>query len=184
MRAVSRNQLTIDVLGCGDARKNVTQTVTLSKLTGTMGLIMVLTEIPLCGHTDLYVFPRGGIMAARHRSDILEPIDRPHACAIGDAFILMQYNARAQAARVSMTFIDDTGISLMNWPARSPDINPAEHTWGILSRRFRQWPHHPENVQNLIDALVRELQVVPLKVIRSMTRCCQDCVNDKGGQAS
>ena len=37
IRAVSLNQLIIDVLGCGDARENVTQTVTLSKLTGTMG---------------------------------------------------------------------------------------------------------------------------------------------------
>ena len=32
-------------------------------------------------------------MSARHRSDILEPIVRPHACAFGDAFILMQDNA-------------------------------------------------------------------------------------------
>ena len=37
MRAVSLNQLMIDVLGCGDPRENVTQTETLSKLTGTMG---------------------------------------------------------------------------------------------------------------------------------------------------
>ena len=72
MRAGSLCQLTIDVLGCGDAWENVTQTVTLSKLTSTIwGLIMVWTEISLDGHTDLYMFPRGGIMAARHRSDIL-----------------------------------------------------------------------------------------------------------------
>ena len=45
-------ELMIDVLGCGDARENVTHTVTLSKLTGTMGLIVVWTEIPLDGHTD------------------------------------------------------------------------------------------------------------------------------------
>ena len=30
-------QLMIDLLGCGDVRENDTQTVTLSKLTGTMG---------------------------------------------------------------------------------------------------------------------------------------------------
>ena len=115
---------------------------------------MVWTEIPLDGHTELYVFHRGGIMAARQRSDILEPIVRPHSGAIGDAFILMQDNARAHTAQVSMTFIDDTGTSVMNWSARSPYINPTEQTWGILSRRIRQRPHHPENVQNLIDALV------------------------------
>ena len=31
------NQLMIDLLGCGDVRENDTHTVTLSKLTGTMG---------------------------------------------------------------------------------------------------------------------------------------------------
>ena len=145
---------------------------------------MFWTEILLGGHTGLYLFPRGGIMAARHRSDILEPIVRPHAFAIGDSFILMQDNAPAHAAQVSMTFIDDTCISVMNWLARSPDINPTEHTWGILYIRFRQRPHHPENEQNLIDALVQELQAIPLKGIRSMTGCCRECVNDKGDQAS
>ena len=54
---------------------------------------MVWTEIPVDGHIYLYMFPRGGTMTARHRSDILEPIVRPHTGAIGDAFILMQYNA-------------------------------------------------------------------------------------------
>ena len=146
---------------------------------------MVWTEVPLDGHTDLYVFPRSGIMAARHCSDILEPIVRPHACAAnGDALIVMQDNAPAHTAQVYMTFIDDTCIRVMNWPARSPDVNPTELTWGILSRRIRQRQHHPENVQNLIDALVQELQDTPLKGIRSMTRCCQECVNDKGGQTS
>ena len=64
--------------------ENVTQSVTLSKLTGTIGLIVFWTDIPLVGHTDLYMFPRGGIMAAIHRSDILERIVRQHPCAIGD----------------------------------------------------------------------------------------------------
>ena len=35
-RAGSLCQLTIDVLLCGDASENITQTVTLSKLTGTV----------------------------------------------------------------------------------------------------------------------------------------------------
>ena len=51
---------------------------------------MIWTEVPLDGHTYLYVFPRGGVMAARHRSDIVETIVRPRARANGDAFILMQ----------------------------------------------------------------------------------------------
>ena len=34
--------------------------------------------ISLDDRTDLYVFARGGIMAARYRNDILEPIARPY----------------------------------------------------------------------------------------------------------
>ena len=55
---------------------------------------MVWTEIPLDGRTDLYVcFQR--CTAAIHRNDILEHTVRPHACAIHDAFMLMQDNALA-----------------------------------------------------------------------------------------
>ena len=49
---------------------------------------------------------RDGIMAAIHRSDILEPIVRPFAGVIRDAFILIQDNARAQRVLVSMTFLE------------------------------------------------------------------------------
>ena len=114
------------------------------------GAPMVWTEIPLDGHTDMYVFPIGGIMAARHRSDILEHIVRPHAGDIGDAYNVMQDSAHANTAHVSMTFIDYTCIILVNWPARSPHINPTEHTWDTLSRRIRQRQHHAENVQTLM----------------------------------
>ena len=49
--------------------------------------------------------------------------------AIGNTFILMQDNARAHTARMYMTFLDDEGITVMNWPARSPDLNPIEHAF-------------------------------------------------------
>ena len=77
-------------------------------------------------------FHRGGITAAIHRSDILVHIVRQHAGAIGDGFILLQNNARAHIAQVSMILIDDTYISVMNWPARSPNFNPTEHAWAFF----------------------------------------------------
>ena len=79
----------------------------------------------------VHVFPRGGITAVRYRDEVLEPIVRPYAGAIGDAFILMQDNARAHTARLSMTFLDDEGSTVMNWPARSPDLNPIEHACDV-----------------------------------------------------
>ena len=84
----------IYLLGCGDPTESVKQTVKLSTLTGTMEAHHGLDrDIQLDDRTDLHVFARGGITAARHRSDILEPIVKPHAGTIGDAFILTQDNA-------------------------------------------------------------------------------------------
>ena len=82
----------------------------------------------LDGRTALCVFARRGITEAKHCSDILEPICRSYAGAIGDAFILMQDNARVHTAQVYMTFLDGKCISVMNWLARYPDLNPIEHT--------------------------------------------------------
>ena len=134
---------------------------------------MALDDISLDGRTVLYVLVRGGITVAIHRSDILEPIVRPYAGVIGDAFILIQDNARAQTVLVSMTFLDVEGISVMNWLTMSPYLNPIDH-----SRQIRQWSYHPENVQNLIDDLVQKLQSMPQKGIRFMPGRCQECMDD------
>ena len=62
--------------------------------------------------------------AAIHRNDIREHIVSPYAGAIVGAFILMQDSARDHAARVYLTALDDEGISVMNSPTSSADLNP------------------------------------------------------------
>ena len=91
---------------------------------------MALGEISLDGRVVLCVLVRGGITAAIHRSDILEPIVRPFAGDIRDAFILIQDNARSKRVMVSMTFLDVEGISVINWLTMSPYLNPIEHNRG------------------------------------------------------
>ena len=127
---------------------------------------------------------RGGITAEIHHNDIREHIVRPYAGAIGVALNVMQDNALARTVPVSMAFLGDEVISVMNWSARFPDLNPIEHTWDNISRRIRQRPHHPENVQNLIVALVQELQAIQQKDMRSMPCRCQECVNYRVGHTS
>ncbi|CAG9817087.1 unnamed protein product [Phaedon cochleariae] len=52
--------------------------------------------------------------------DILEQYVRPYAELVGNNFILMQDNARPHTAAIVRNFLDATGITTLQWPARSP----------------------------------------------------------------
>ena len=55
---------------------------------------MVWGGISLLGHTDLVVIRNGALNANRYRDEILHPVVRLFAGAVGPDFVLMDDNAR------------------------------------------------------------------------------------------
>ncbi|CAJ0938757.1 unnamed protein product [Ranitomeya imitator] len=121
------------------------------------GSVMVWGGISLEGHTALHVLTRGSLTAIRYRDEILRPLVRPYAGAVGPGFLLKQNNARLHVAGVCQQFLQDEGIEAMDWPAHSPDLNPIEHIWDIMSRTIHQRHIAPQTVQELADALVQSI---------------------------
>ena len=66
---------------------------------------MVWGGVCLRGRTELHVMAAGTLTAVRYRDEILDPIVRPFAGAIGNNFILMQDNARPHTARLTMDYL-------------------------------------------------------------------------------
>ncbi|KAI3362808.1 hypothetical protein L3Q82_001858 [Scortum barcoo] len=121
--------------------------------------------------TALHVLARGSLTAIRYRDEILRPLVRPYAGAVGSpGFLLMQDNARPHVAGVCQQFLQDEGIDAMDWPARSPDLNPIEHIWDIMSRSIHQRHVAPQTVQELADALVQVWEEIPQETIRHLIR--------------
>ena len=99
---------------------------------------MVWGGITLVAKTDLHVFQRGNLTALRYISDILEEYVVPFAPFIGDDFMLMHDNARPHVANVVTEYLNEVGIRTLQWPARSPNLNPIEHLWDEVGRCIRR----------------------------------------------
>ncbi len=97
------------------------------------------------GRTDLVVIDGGALTAVRYRDEVLQPVVRPFAGALGQDFGLMHDNARPHTARVVQTYLEQEGMDIMEWPARSPNLNPIEHLCDLLQGRVsgRQTPPPP-----------------------------------------
>ncbi|GFY21125.1 transposable element Tcb1 transposase [Trichonephila clavipes] len=95
---------------------------------------MVWAEISLGYRTDLHIFKRGSVTAVRYRDEVLGPIVRLCAAAVGLTFVLIDDNALPLRDDVVDDYLESEGIGRMAWPAYSPIIYLIENRWDALGR--------------------------------------------------
>ncbi|GFV10285.1 transposable element Tcb2 transposase [Trichonephila clavipes] len=148
------------------------------------GGILVWAGISLGGHADLHVFHGGTVTGLRYRDEMLDPYVRPYAAAIGNDFILMDDNARPHRARIVEEYLEDHGLERMEWPARSPDLNPIEHLWDYLGREVAALNPPPRSLHELKQGLLCVWSSLPIPVydnlINSMGNRCRQCIQVSG----
>ncbi len=131
---------------------------------------------PLC-------FLKSTVNAAIYQ-DILEHFMRPSADKLyGDAdFIFQQDLAPAHTAKGTKSWFNDRGVTKLDWPANSPDLNPIENIWGIVKRKMRD--NRPNNADDLKAAIKATWASVTPKqchrLIASMPRRIDAIIHAKG----
>lgn len=63
---------------------------------------------------------------------------------MGPDFLLMKVNAKSHRVLRVDELLESANIRRMDWPARSPDLNPIEHFWDALGRAIAT-RNPPEN---------------------------------------
>ncbi|GFX63584.1 transposable element Tcb2 transposase [Trichonephila clavipes] len=75
-------------------------------------------------------------------------------------------------------------IERMDFPTRSPDLNPFEHVWEFLGRRLAGRTLPPVTIRELRLALQDEWAAMPQQLIDtlilSMDRRCETCLAVRG----
>ncbi len=83
---------------------------------------------------------------------ILEHFMLPSADKLcGDADFFFQLDlAPVHTAKVTKSWFNDH-VTVLDWPANSPDLNPIENQWGIVKRKMRDT--RPNNADDLKAAI-------------------------------
>jgi len=94
----------------------------------------------------------------------------------GTEFVFQQDNASILTSNETTEFFVEHSIDKIDWPAKSPDLNPIENVWAYLTRKVYHDGKQFSTINELKESILREwsaLQVSYLqKLVDSMkTRC-------------
>ncbi|GFW96737.1 transposable element Tcb2 transposase [Trichonephila clavipes] len=83
----------------------------------------------------------------------------------GSAVPFLDDNAPCHRTVAAEQLLESEDIERMDWPARSPDLNPIEHVWDFLGRHLAARTLPPVTIQELRLALQDEWAAMPQQLI-------------------
>jgi len=87
--------------------------------------------------------------------------------------MLQQDGASIHRSDETKAWLKGNQIETLEWPAKSPDLNPIENLWGIMARRVYEVFQKFESVQDLEECIMEkwfDLSQNTLKLVESMPR--------------
>ncbi|GFU18938.1 transposable element Tc3 transposase [Trichonephila clavipes] len=123
--------------------------------------VLVWGCIMLGSRTDLHIFDAGSVNGTRYCNEILLPYVRLFRGAMGLQILFMDDNAPCHRKVAAEQLLESEDIERMDWPARSPDLNPIEHVWDFLGRRLAARTLPPVTIRELRLALQDEWAAMP-----------------------
>ena len=83
-------------------------------------------------------------------------------------FIFQQDNASVHVSQSTRQWFQRRQITLLEWPACSPDCNPMENLWGALVRHVYAEKRQFETTETLREAILASWHAIDEKIIRNL----------------
>ena len=78
------------------------------------------------------------------------------ATTLGETFTFQQDNAVIHTSRYTRKWLADRNLDVMQWPAKSSDLNIIANFWGILSRAVYKNDRPFEHLEDLMEVVEEE----------------------------
>lgn len=122
------------------------------------------------GHAELYV---GSLDGTRYRSILRGSLVSSFRQFFPQGpWYFQQDNARFHTIGENNEFLHNKGVTFLEWPPWSPDLNPIENLWNDLKRRV--YNRFPQTMEQLEQFIREEWQATDLNFISRICRSMPD----------
>jgi hypothetical protein len=147
------------------------------------GSVMVWAAFGFGGQTEIIFIDTR--MDSKTYQELLRDNLLPFAANIGgQEWVFQQDNAPIHASNSTKKWFNDHQIRVLEWPSRSPDVNPIENLWGIIVREVYKNGQQYESVQDLKTAIKRVWdrisEEIRQKLVESMENRIFEVILQKG----
>ena len=133
------------------------------------GSLMVWAAFGYNGKTNI-VFLEGRSKAVDYQN-ILKMHLLPFGEQIGGPFLIFQQDLAAiHNAKSTHEWFLVNGVNVMEWAAKSPDMNPMENLWGILVRSVYASGRQFDTKEELKEAIINSWEEITEETLRNLVR--------------
>lgn len=132
------------------------------------GSVMVWGAFAANGTTPIVFINR--TMNSDRYVDMLGESLLPEAPLItsGD-YIFQQDNASIHVSTSAKLWFEANSVNLLDWPARSPDLNPIENLWGLLAREVYKNGTQYHCTQDLVVAIEDAWEKISVDTLKDLS---------------
>ena len=105
----------------------------------------------------------GAVLQAVGHGAILQAVGHG---AVGQGAVLQDDNARPHGIHAVSDFLRQRQLTRTAWPARSPDLSPIEHVWGVLEWRMRANHPPPYDLNHMFQILQHEWKAIHQETLK------------------